>query len=326
MTLALRSVGSALRYLPDGETGERDTWVVGTINRLRSHPDLRVSREGQFTNYTDQPRFTVRSGHRLTGQSLDLGYAAAYRASRPVFDRLRAQFGRPDLSFQVGLPGDLDLALFSMGPIGTMRHRKAFTDALGRELSEIRAEAADDVLFQIEVPAETVAVARAPRLARPALARWLGATATTLARRAPEGARFGVHLCLGDLGHQALAKPSDTTALVQLGNAIISRWPPARPLEYLHIPLAAGTEPPPLDAGFYQALAGLRLPRPTRFVAGCLHEARTVDQLRQILGHVEAATGRTVDVAAACGLARRGPEAANIVLRQTAELCRAHEG
>jgi hypothetical protein len=33
---AMCEVGPCLRYLPDGETGERDRWVVGIINTLRS--------------------------------------------------------------------------------------------------------------------------------------------------------------------------------------------------------------------------------------------------------------------------------------------------
>ncbi|MDT7594556.1 MAG: hypothetical protein QOJ06_102 [Pseudonocardiales bacterium] len=36
MTVAMREVGPCLRYLPDGETGETDRWVVGIINTLRS--------------------------------------------------------------------------------------------------------------------------------------------------------------------------------------------------------------------------------------------------------------------------------------------------
>jgi hypothetical protein len=44
MALALRQVGPHLRQLPDGETGDRDRWVVGIVNSLRSHPDLKVRR------------------------------------------------------------------------------------------------------------------------------------------------------------------------------------------------------------------------------------------------------------------------------------------
>jgi hypothetical protein len=120
----------------------------------------------------------------------------AYRASRPVFDRLRVEYGRPDLTFQVGIPGDFDMALFALGLTGPFHHRRPFTDATVREIEQIHAE--------IEVPAELVFVTKLPAALQPAMAAWMGGIVTSLARRAPRGARFGVHLCLGDLEHKAL--------------------------------------------------------------------------------------------------------------------------
>ncbi len=320
MTQAMREVGPHLRYLPDGETGERDRWVVGIVNSLRSHPDLEVRKEGAWTNYKDQLHFRVRKGHTLTGDSLDLGYLRAYRDSWPVFERLRSESDRP-LTFQVGIPGDFDMAMFAMGMTGPFRHRRAFTDATVRDIEQIHAQAGDDVLFQIEVPAELVFVTQVPPAAQPYMSGWLGGIVANLAKRAPQGARFGVHLCLGDLGHKALGKLRDATPLVRLTEAIARRWPAGRPLEYVHAPLAAGEEPPVLDPAFYQPLNQLRLPLSTRFVAGFVHESRSIDELRQILAQVESQLGHSVDVAAACGLARRGSEAATTVMRQTAELC-----
>lgn len=321
MTQALREVGPHLRHVPDGETGERRDWVVGTINSLRSHPDLEIRREGNWSNYKDQLNFAVRKGHQLTGDSLDLGYLAAFQDSYPVFDRLRKQYECPGLSFQVGVPGDFDMALFALGLTGPFRHRRAFTDATARDLKQVHDRAGDDVLFQIEVPAELVFMTQVPTAVQPAVAAWLGAGVTNLAKRAPRGARFGVHLCLGDLGHKAMGKLRDAGPVVRLSNAIVRRWPAERRLEYVHAPLAAGEEPPVLDRSFYRPLDQLRLPNRTRFVAGFLHEACTLDELRQVLAQVDARIGQPADVAASCGLARRGREAANAVMRQSAQLC-----
>lgn len=323
MTLAMREVGPYLRYIPDGETGERDRWVVSIINSLRSHPDLEVRKEGNWSNYKDQLNFAVRKGHTLTGESLDFGHVAAYQDSWPVFERLREEFHRPDLVFQVGIPGDFDMALFALGLTGPFRHRRPFTEATVREIEQIYASAGDEVLFQIEVPAELVFVTQVPRSVQPVMAAWLGGIVANLARRAPQGARFGVHLCLGDLGHKALGTLRDATPLVRLTEAIIRRWPTEHPLEYVHAPLAAGEEPPVLDASFYRPLGSLRLPAATRFVAGLLHEARSLDELHQILAQLDSLLGQPVDVAASCGLARRGADAAITVMRQSAELCRA---
>ena len=48
-------------------------------------------------------------------------------------------------------------------------------------------------MFQIEVPVESVLLARAPSALRPALAGLLARRITALAQGAPEGSRFGLH-------------------------------------------------------------------------------------------------------------------------------------
>jgi hypothetical protein len=310
-----------LAYLPDGETGERKDWIVHIINGLRDHPDLEVRRDGDWSDYDSQLNYKVRRGHRLRGESLDFGHAAAHAASRPVFDALRAEHGRPDLAFQVGIPGDLDMAMFTLGPTGPLTHRRPFGDAAVAEITRIHAAAGDDVLFQLEVPAEQVFVAMAPAPLRPAVARFTGAGVAALARRAPHGARFGLHLCLGDLGHKALARTGDASPMVVLANAIARRWPAGRRLEFVHAPLAAGDEPPSLDPAFYAPLSGLRLPVGTRFVAGILHEGRSTEELRGVLDAIDAAVGHPVDVAASCGYGRRSREDARTTLDQGVALC-----
>jgi len=79
-----------------------------------------------------------------------------------VFQRLRAAHELPDLTFQVGIPDDFDIALFVLGPVGAFLHRRPFTEATLREIRAIHEQAGDDVAFQIEVPAELVFIARQP--------------------------------------------------------------------------------------------------------------------------------------------------------------------
>ncbi|WP_300008735.1 hypothetical protein [Pseudonocardia sp.] len=310
-----------LAYLPDGETGERRDWIVHIINGLREYPDLVVRKEGDWSDYGNQLNFAVRRGHRLSGDTLDFGHSTAHAAARPAFEELRAEHGRPDLPFQVGIPGDLDMAMFTLGPTGPFTHRRPFTEAALREIARIHAAAGDDVVFQLEVPAEQVFVAMAPGPLRTAVARWAGSGVAALARRSPAGARFGIHLCLGDLGHKALTRTGDASPAVRLANAIARSWPAGRPLEFVHAPLAAGDEPPSLDPAFYAPLAALRLPVGTRFVAGLLHEARSTEELRGVLAAIEAAVGHPVDVAASCGYGRRSVQDAQRTLDQGVALC-----
>lgn len=323
MCQALNRLAPLLHSLPDGETGDRRNWIISIIEALREHPDLELVRDGDWSDYDRTPRFRVRKGHRLYGAALDFGHVAAAEASLPIFDRLTAGVGRDDVVFQVGTPGDLDMALFTVGPGAALRHRRAFTEATLTEIRRVHELCAGEVVFQIEVPAELVLLARAPAAAQPALARLLGGQIAALASGGAPGTRFGIHLCLGDMNHKAFGRMRDAAPLVQLANAIARAWPPARRLEFVHAPLAAADDPPPLNESFYSPLAGLRLPAQCRFVAGIAHEDQPLAQQQWVRSMVDGLTGRTVDISTSCGLGRRTPDAALAALDRIAELCAA---
>ena len=229
--------------------------------------------------------------------------------------------GRPDLVFQEGVPGDFDLAMFTLGPTAALRHRRAFTEATLAEIRDVKAITGADTLFQIEVPVELVLLAKAPAAGRPALAKLLARTVTGLADGAAEGTRFAVHLCLGDMNNRAFGTMTDVSPLVLLANAIVAGWPSGRPLELLHAPFAAADHPATTDPAFYAAAprspAAARRPlrgrlRPRGAVPGDQRRIRAI-----IDDHLQ----RPVVIASACGLGRRSETAGRAVLERHAELC-----
>jgi hypothetical protein len=321
-------LGPYLRTVPDGETGARKNWIQIFIESWFDHPDLEARRGGpgdfDYSDYNNTPSFRVRKGHRLTGDRLDMGYARAFEAAWPEFVRRRAEFTDPDgrpARFQVGLPGDLDLAVSTFGGPAGFRHRAAFRDATLRDVRSIFATAADDVVFQTEVPVELVALTKVPGFVRRPLAGWLAGAILQLIREAPEGSRWGIHLCLGDFNHRAFGRLPDVSPIVTLSNAIVRRWPAGRHLDFVHAPLAAAVEPPPLEPEFYAPLTKLRLPEGTRFIAGFVHEDRTLTQQRELLARIEGLLGHPVDVACSCGLGRRSRENALQTIDLAASLC-----
>lgn len=320
MRLALTHLGPQLRSLPDGETGERHHWIIHIIDGLRRHPDLELKTDGDWSDYDKTPVFRVRRGHTLRAASLDFGHVAAFEQSWPTFTRLRAEHGSASLAFQAGVPGDFDMALFTLGPLGAFRHRAVFRQATLREIREIFRRGGRDVVFQIEVPAELAFVARMPAPLQRVMASFLARGVVRLAREAPEGARFGIHLCLGDMNHRALSNMTDATPVVLLANAILKAWPAGRPLEYIHAPFAAAEKAPRTDAAWYAPLTRLKLPRTIRFVAGFVHEDQDLEEQRQLRALIERNVGREVDVSTSCGLGRRTRPAALAALERTAAL------
>jgi hypothetical protein len=321
MSTALDILGPRLRSLPDGETGARRNWIISIVESLRHHDALEVRREGDWSDYDKTPQLRIRKGRQLYGANLDFGHVGAARDSYPQFQELRTTKGSGDLSFQQGVPGDFDLAMFTLGPGGALRHRRPFTEATLREIHGVREVTGPETLFQIEVPVELVLLAKAPPQARPRLAKVLSRSITGLAAAAPSGTRFAVHLCLGDMNNKAFGTMRDVSPLVLLANAIISSWPDGRRLELVHAPFAAADNPATAAPAFYEPLTELRLPADVEFAAGFVHEAQELGQQREIRDLIESRLGREVMVAAACGLGRRDEPTARANLERTAELC-----
>jgi len=321
MQLAMTTLGPHLRCLPDGETGDRRNWIISIIENLRGHPALELAKEGDWSDYDKTPRFKVRRGHQLLGASLDFGQLSAVEASRPAFEEVRRESGRADLDYLVGVPGDFDMAMFTLGPVGALRHRRAFTEATVAQITRIYAMLGDQAIFQLEVPAELVLLTKLPAALHPPLARMFGKWLAGVAAASPEGARFGIHLCLGDMNHRAFGRMKDVAPLVALTQAIVAAWPAGRPLEFVHAPFAAADDPPPTTESFYAPLAALKLPSETRFIAGFAHEDQSLEDQLRVMGMLEKLLDRPVDIASSCGLGRRAAADARRTLERTAELC-----
>jgi hypothetical protein len=69
MRLAVKRLGPELDYLPDGETGVRRNWVLGMIEGFRNHPDLRLVKDGDWSDYDKTPRFALQPGRRRVPSS-----------------------------------------------------------------------------------------------------------------------------------------------------------------------------------------------------------------------------------------------------------------
>jgi hypothetical protein len=321
MATALEVLGPHLRTLPDGETGERRNWIISIIEGMRSHPDLELRKPGDWSDYDKTPQLKIRKGRQLYGASLDFGHVDAVSESFPQFEAASRAAGHTDLVFQQGVPGDFDMAMFTLGPAAALGHRRPFTEATLREIRDVARITGPETLFQIEIPVELVLLAKAPAPTRAGLARLLARSVTGLAAAAPEGTRFAVHLCLGDMNNRAFGTMSDVGPLVLLANAITRTWPAGRPLTLVHAPFAAADHPATTDPAFYEPLRELKLPVTARFAAGFAHESQTLSEQRAIRTLVEDLLGREVVISAACGLGRRTEAAGRAVLERTAELC-----
>ena len=141
-------------------------------------------------------------------------------------------------------------------------------------------------------------------------------------RRSPAGARFGIHLCLGDFHHTAYgehARRPPARAARERDRGRVPRRTRSSSTSTRRSPRRRSRRS--RTESFYEPLRDLDLPDDTRFIAGFLHESLDTEAHRDLLARIERLSGREVDVAAACGLGRReSDEEAFEQMRETAAL------
>ena len=333
MKYALDLLGPALFCLPDGEIGDktpafpkgnRIAWVVYALEKLTQDTSswqvvkqpTRSSDDGMAVNYDSFQKLrplhsTANMPHHVT-----LGYDEFFRTSYPVFQRLRQQYGLDNLKFQMGVPTGFAMGFAFANPVTWLRYTNAFNTVIAREVNAVLAEAVHDAIIQIEVPPELYAAYKLPT---PLLGLALRPILDLLNKITP-GAQIGIHLCLGDFHNEALVHPKTLDKMVAFSNRLVDGWPQQHQLAYVHYPFAEGAVPPTMDSRYYAPLANIKLPTHTRFVAGFVHEKRSLAENRHILDSIETTRGQAVDVASSCGLGRRTPEVAANLLSMTAQL------
>lgn len=311
LRLVTETVGEvSTDWLPDGETGERQNWIGRLVEDLRDHPDLELSRDGDWSDYDTTTAYEVKKGHRFDYVELD--YYEHFEQSWPRFQEVRTALGRDDLTFQVGVPGPIDLsfAAFGFDPVAGLRHIRPFEDATVLEVSRIHGVGGDEVLFQLEIPIEIEIANRIPKPGRKIGVAPLARRTLRVVQRSPHYTRWGFHLCVGDMNNTAFSRLEDTTTLVLVANALVKGFPRDRSLEFVHLPLAHGSEAPTLDEDFYEPLTELKIPANIRLIAGFAHEAQSLEEQLELRELIESKVKRPVDIAASCGLGRRSLEAA----------------
>lgn len=333
MKRALDALGPILFCLPDGEVGEktgqfpkgnRIAWVIYALEKLTADTEswrvvkqpVRSRDDGLAINYDSIQKLKPRHAPADMPHHVKLGYDEFFRRSYPLFQRLRQRYGLPELKFQVGVPTGFAMGFAFANPITWLRYTNAFNTVIAREVNAVLDQAGHDVIVQIEVPPELYAAYKLPA---PLMGLALRPILDLLAKIKPD-AQIGLHLCLGDFHNEALVHPKTLGRMVAFSNRLVAAWPQQHRLMYVHYPLAEGAVPPTTDTRYYAPLAEIRLPPATRFVAGFVHEKRSLAENRHILDSIETTRGQPVDIACSCGLGRRTPETATKLLALMAQL------
>jgi hypothetical protein len=313
MTTFGGALGRNLPAMPDGEVGERRSWVNRFCYLLfNGHADLETLKRPKPVDGVEQllPRtredswqFRVRPNVervRFGNPGTRLGYARDAVASYFVFKTLREKKILPAaLRFQISIQmvNSVVRALYFPDPKDVERIRPGFEEALAAELDVIATHIpARDLAIQWDMAWEIQAVSGAAATPHEAKIETHTAPVARLSKHLPEGAALGFHFCFGTFGGWPAFAPETLGPTIDLANASIEAA--GRRVDWVHIPVLNTT-----DEKFYAPLSRLQAKGADVYL-GAIHSMATlkarIDVARQYLPRF--------GLAAYCGFGRTPPE------------------
>jgi len=314
----MRTFGAPLgRYLPampDGEVGERRSWVNRFSYLLfNGHADLETLRRPPKVDGVEQLlpmkrsegwQFRVRPGVkqvRFGLPGLRLGYARDATNSYFVFRTMRDAGILPaDLRFQVSIPmiNSVVRPLYFPESGDIDKVRPGFEEALAAEIAVIvRRIPAQDLAIQWDLAGELLAVYGQPgNPPSEASIETHVAPVRRLSALLPSEAALGFHFCFGTFGGWPAFAPADLGRAVELINASVVAA--GRRVDWIHVPTLDRT-----DEAFYAPLT--RLHRgDARLYLGMIHSMTSFRGRLSVVRKFAPEFG----LGAYCGFGRMPPE------------------
>jgi len=318
--LAVSRLGTHLKRIPDGETGERSKWInwqAAVFQRLPQFEAVPPDPDRYPPSfYTSRPTFRLRTGASVAQAPLgDLGYLRAAVQSYDQFDRMQRAGRIPGTTrFQVALPTPYAVVAMMFQPDSHALVEPLYEAKLLQELAQIAAHVPNrNLAVQWDVAIEFMLLES--MIPSP----WPDPFTAVIDRLARLGiavsrdVELGYHLCYGDAGHRHFKEPADTALMVKVWNAVVERL--ERPVEFLHLPVPRNRD----DDAYYQPLSALVRPEETELYLGLVHDSdgreATIRRIRVAQRHLT-----QFGIATECGFGRRAPETVPSLLELHASL------
>jgi methionine synthase II (cobalamin-independent) len=312
------ALGSRLKRIPDGETGERSDWITWLEPAFADNPALEKSDElfRIHATGTARIRYRLRPGSNASDVRFDnLFYADVAKASYAEFAELKQQGIVPkECRFQIDLvPAHSVIWLFLQDDL----HHPldpVYNDALKREIEKISASLPhDQIAIQFDVASAVFARLQRgePNAYGKTRAEMLASFSrilTDLADSVPPDIELMFHFCYGDSNHKHVVEPTDMGDMVDIANRLCADI--KRSIQLIHMPVPRDRS----DDGYFAPLARLRLKPETELSLGLVHYTDGVEGTRKRLATAERHVS-DFSIATECGFGRRDPATIPELLR-----------
>lgn len=266
----MKYLKNQIRRLPDGETGERGSWIRFQFERMAEQDGMELY-EGSLpsTNptYHNYHRFKFTKPFAEINMP-PLGYAGPNLASYDVFAGLKQEGVIPEsVRFQVSLPTPYGLTASACLPEDQLGFEQVYKPALMGELERVCAGIPHDQLaIQWDIPCEVMIMeGEMPTpFADDELLDQVASRVAEAGDSIPVGAELGFHFCYGDYRGEHFKEPDDLGICVQLANAVAERL--EHHCDFIHMPVAGLSAEP----AFYAPLNDLAL-GDTELYLGLVH-------------------------------------------------------
>jgi hypothetical protein len=308
------TLGPHLPAVPDGEVGERRSWVLRLSYQVfNGHVDLETIKRPQRVNgvegllprdLDDVWQFKVKEGVeqvRFGNPGYRLGYAKDAVNSYFVFKTLREKGVFPkELRFQVSMPMVNSVVRSLIFPVRADLHRvrPGYEEAVLAELAAIfDAIPHEDLAIQWDCAWEVRAVnGDAEADQNEARIETHVAPIGRLSRQIPDKVALGFHFCFGTFGGWPRFAPQDLGRTVELANAAVDSA--GRRVDWVHIPALDRS-----DDAFYAPLSKLDA-KGARVYLGLIHSMESFKRRLEVARRFLPDFG----LAAYCGFGRTPPE------------------
>ena len=316
------ALGPHLKRIPDGETGERLSWigwlgpVFGASPALELSDDLWRVHEQASTHR----RYRLKPGASVQEIRFDkLPYGDFAQDSYAVFRRLREDGKiRPGTRFQVDFaPAHsavrshvVEELLPAVEPI--------FNRAILREIDRIAAAIPHrDLAIQFDAASAVFAILQRGDFGRRGKTKAEAAASFTailaeLGNRVPKDVELLYHFCYGDNNHRHSVEPVDMGDMVDMANRLTQAVD--RPIDLIHMPVPRERD----DEAYFAPLESLALRPETQIALGLVHLTGGIDGVKRRMATAQRHVPRFA-IATECGFGRRSPETMPELLRLHAE-------
>lgn len=316
-TRLLKDLPGRLKYLPDGETGDRYNYIRWEIERFP------IETRELYLGGTPLPE-----GHSGVFSQDDIKpshYDQVAIESYQKFKELK-QKGTipPEVRFQVCLPAPLacvqgHLRAEFQAQIEPLYEKRMY-DALQNIIDTIPAE---ELAIQIDLCFEIIALEYdRGRMTNPFFKPYWSPVRQGLVDRVqrmcaivPTNVPLGLHLCYGDLRHKHFIEPDNLGLCVEFSNELVKAIRPHK-VHWLHMPVPKNRE----DEDYFLPLKSLETDSETELYLGLVHTDDEQGTLRKIKSAQSVI--KDFGVSSECGIGRTPREELDSILQVTRNVCR----